>query len=339
MSDDKTAAHEASADELPVVIPAMEAMLTRLVCKIVESRDRSGGDRREDSLTRRMDALAPHKEGHDISKYIEKLEDDLKGLGCPHARWKMVLFQKLQSKSASGIAASVDRDRTSYDQLKALLIRALGTSLTTLGTKLTTEFASTTHTMSLQDSYLHHKAFIDSILMQCNTVDDLALFFARATYRASRPPTQRSMMDQWTINRLMLEPDKSSSGNSHSRQYRGSLSSSSNSTYECFKCHKLSHRAFECRSNVTNPGARAPPIDGSRFVEGFVNGAKCEIVPDTGAEITIVPGSLVYDDQLCEETVQVRGWDSNPVTLNTAVVDFRIDGKSFQCKVAVALAD
>ncbi len=32
----------------------------------------------------------------------------------------------------------------------------------------------------------------------------------------------------------------------------------------------------------------------SSYVEGFVNGTKCQIVPDTGAEITIVPGCLVY---------------------------------------------
>ncbi len=38
-----------------------------------------------------------------------------------------------------------------------------------------------------------------------------------------------------------------------------------------------------------------------------MNGTKCQIVPDTGAEITIVPGFFVYEHQLRDKKVQVSG--------------------------------
>jgi len=49
--------------------------------------------------------------------------------------------------------------------------------------------------------------------------------------------------------------------------------------------------------------------NGAPHVFGFVNGTKRKIVPDTGAEISIVPGCLVYGDQLTGEQVDVKGWN------------------------------
>ncbi len=407
MSDDESAGVAVTGALAVELSPVVEAVIERLVSKINTagpSHDRYGSDRYEEGLTRQINALAPHKDGFDISKYIRKLEADLRDIGCPTVRWKAVLFQKLQSKSASAIASTVDRDRTTYDELKALLIRSLGVSLTSLGSKLTTEFASTTRSMTPLESYVHLKNLNDSIMIQCKTMEELSLFVCCATYRASRPPVQRSLMDQWTFKSFndlhtfalsinASEPDRPSSSN-HGRQYRMN-SGNHIATYECFKCHKFGHRAFECRSNmsnVSNPSAKLPSIvcftchevghkspdcptkrsdnssnssdsrsengrklnvkrgrtyntswvavrDGSRHVEGYVNGTKCRIVPDTGAEITIVPGCLVYDDQLSDETVRVRGWDSEPVSLYTAVVDFVFNGKSFKSRVAVAHED
>ncbi len=87
-------------------------------------------------LTRQINSLAPHKDGVDIAKYMHKLEADLRDLGCPRRRWKIVLLQKLQSKTASSIVAGLDRDDTNYDQLKDILMDVLGSSLTSLGSKL-----------------------------------------------------------------------------------------------------------------------------------------------------------------------------------------------------------
>ncbi len=78
---------------------------------------------------------------------------------------------------------------------------------------------------------------------------------------------------------------------------------------------------------------------GAPYVTGFVNGSQCKIVPDTGAEISIVPGCLVYGDQLTGEQVDVKGWDGRPVTLDTAIVDFTFKGRTFSFRVAIAHVD
>ncbi len=75
--------------------------------------------------------------------------------------------------------------------------------------------------------------------------------------------------------------------------------------------------------------------EGASHVEGFVNGTKCQIVPDTGAEITIVPGCLVLEHQLTAEKVFVKGWKGVPELLHTAHIDFEFEGVKFQSIVAV----
>ena len=147
-------------------------------------------------LTRQINALAPHKDGDDISKYIRKLEADLRDIGCPRRRWKTILLQKLQSKTASCIVDGLDCDGTDYDQLKDILMEALGSSLTSLGIKLTSDFAGSTRSMNPLETYVHLKSIMDSVDMLCRSKDELLLFFACATYRASRPVAQRALMDQ-----------------------------------------------------------------------------------------------------------------------------------------------
>ncbi len=376
---------------------------------LVSSSSREGSGDAE--MSRQITALAPHKDGMDISKYITKLEADLTDIGCPQGRWRTILLQKLQSKSASAIVAGIDRETTDYSQLKEILIESLGSSLTGLGIKLTSDFANSTRSMNPLEKYVHLKSLTDSIAMQCSSVDELLLFVACATYRASCSPVQRSLMDQrefhtfrdlnkfaLSINTGELERQPNTSGRFNKfRSYP---------PRECFKCHKFGHRAFECRSsvsdcspptsspssgssgntvhaNVTNrppgivcytchePGHKSPDCptkrnsdgngdsgkragvrrnrtynlnwisvsNGSPSVVGFVNGSKCKIVPDTGAEISVVPGCLVYGDQLTGEKVNVKGWDGRPVTLDIAIVDFTIKGCSFNARVAVAHAD
>ncbi len=71
-------------------------------------------------------------------------------------------------------------------------------------------------------------------------------------------------------------------------------------------------------------------------MSGKVNGSTWDIVPDTGAQVTVVPGCLVYENQILPDTIEVRGATGVPVTLCTAVVDFDIEGRIFEQKVAVA---
>ncbi len=49
-------------------------------------------------LNRQINAMAPHKEGADIVKYIKKLEADLTDIGCPRARFKPFSFKSCSRK-------------------------------------------------------------------------------------------------------------------------------------------------------------------------------------------------------------------------------------------------
>ncbi len=355
-----------------------------------------GGD-----LTRQIAALAPHKDGTDIMKFIKKLEADLADLGCPRARYKTVLLQKLQSKTSIACVASIDRENTSYAELKELLIEGLGSSKTALGIKLIEDFSSATKSMNSLESYAYLKGLVDSVDMATVNKTEVLLFFTKAIFRASRPASQRMLMDAHEVgsfkdlNRVALsfqtaEPEtpvvRQNCSPNYSTGFRG---------IKCYVCHRFGHRAYDCRFKSNNeqgggvprvvcyscnePGHKVPECpyrnrtnggnnskfeskldnkkvdvkkgsrtynaslvavqEGASHVKGMVNGMDCLIVPDTGAEITIVPGCLVYENQLLDERVRVKGWNGMTKTLQTAEVDFEYGGKSFMSVVAVAHED
>ncbi len=352
-------------------------------------------------MSRDVRDLGHYKDDMDIGAYICKLEADLTDFGCPRLKWKMVLFSKIRTKKALDAISGLGREDCDYDRLRETLIKYLGAGRVALGAKLTPSFAHDTRSMSPLETYSHLKVLMESIQATCTSMDDLALFVMSVTYRASRSPTQRTLMDQCKISSIhdlhdfamSINPtgsDGTSGADRHSRSNR------SVGPGECFKCHKLGHRAYECRSNVSRPinsfNSRQPSIicytcqepghkspdcptkksdnngnssdgrsisgnkagvrnrktynthwvsvqNGAPHVSGFVNGTQCKIVPDTGAEISIVPGCLVFDNQLTGEMVVVKGWDGRPVNLETAVVYFTFKGRTFASRVAVAPKD
>ncbi len=71
-------------------------------------------------------------------------------------------------------------------------------------------------------------------------------------------------------------------------------------------------------------------------LSGKVNGEPCTITPDTGAEITLVPGHMVYESQLVDEFETIRGVTGEPTLVQCARVPVEFEGQSFEKLVAVA---
>ncbi len=128
MSDDECNAERGSAGSSTnpsAVNPEIHSLFREFFSEFSRSglvMDRPRDSSIDAGLTRQINALAPHKDGVDISKYIRKLEADLRDIGCQRQLWTTILLQKLQSKTASSIVAGLDRDGTDYDQLKDILM-------------------------------------------------------------------------------------------------------------------------------------------------------------------------------------------------------------------------
>ena len=146
-----------------------------------------------------------------------------------------------------------------------------------------------------------------------------------------------------------------SSSNNSSRQGAGSRGTQKPQGIVCYSSRVPGHKFTDCpHKNRGGDGTsdfkslsfrrgrgpyRANMAAVSRtatWVTGEVNEIECPIVPDTAAEITIVPNSLVYEGQVTGELVEVTDWQSSVAVLRTAIVLFHIPGKTFYDIVAVA---
>ena len=71
-------------------------------------------------------------------------------------------------------------------------------------------------------------------------------------------------------------------------------------------------------------------------IQGTVNGYKAEITIDTGAQITVVPGKFIYDDNLTGETIDILGVNGNPRSYQLARIPIVINNTEVEEEVAVA---
>ena len=60
-------------------------------------------------------------------------------------------------------------------------------------------------------------------------------------------------------------------------------------------------------------------------IQGTVNGHKAEIILDTGAQITVVPGKFIYDDNLTGKTVDILGINGRPMPYQIALIPISIN--------------
>ena len=81
--------------------------------------------------------------------------------------------------------------------------------------------------------------------------------------------------------------------------------------------------------------------DGTDYplIDGKVNGLACKFAPDTGAQITVVPDNLVFQDQVLEDTVVLRFGNGELERFPMAEVELQAESEPYRRKVAVAPVD
>ena len=117
----------------------------------------------------------------------------------------------------------------------------------------------------------------------------------------------------------------------------------------CFTCGEEGHKSPQCPKYVRNDkgqGKDAKPKPVKRIwrsqpkcamLEGRVNGHETSVLLDSGAAISVIPQSLVGDDQLTGGSVAVKPFGaSQPMLLPVASLSFKIGGLEWEERVAVA---
>ena len=74
-------------------------------------------------------------------------------------------------------------------------------------------------------------------------------------------------------------------------------------------------------------------------IKGLVNGHEADIILDTGAQVTVVPGKFVYSDNLTGETISILGVNGSPMPYQLASIPITLDDTTVQETVAVASED
>ena len=77
-------------------------------------------------------------------------------------------------------------------------------------------------------------------------------------------------------------------------------------------------------------------VDAVKSVKGIVNGYKADIILDTGAQITVVPGKYIYEDNLTGHTIDILGINGSPKPYQTATIPISINDTQVEETVAVA---
>ena len=73
--------------------------------------------------------------------------------------------------------------------------------------------------------------------------------------------------------------------------------------------------------------------------KGLVNGHEAEIILDTGAQVTVVPGKFIYTDNLTGNNISILGVNGSPRPYQTATIPITINNVTVEETVAVASED
>jgi len=134
----------------------------------------------------------------------------------------------------------------------------------------------------------------------------------------------------------------SGNGDATKTQYEPS---NANKGFKCYACGEEGHRSFNCPKKGNKPvnkdiktahvGSLLNTNKKRNLVKGLVNGIPTDILVDFGADIGLVPKSLVPESQLVGEQCRVTGVTQTERLYELADVPFQIHGKTLIKRVIV----
>ena len=123
-----------------------------------------------------------------------------------------------------------------------------------------------------------------------------------------------------------------------SRQHKSKLNTQDSSPQNSFTNKKQLYKDSGVKPRPTTVNWNQTTSTNSS-IQGLVNGHKASIIIDTGAQVTVVPGKFVYDDDLTGETVSILGVNGDLMPYQTATIPITLKDKTVYETVAVAPED
>ena len=104
------------------------------------------------------------------------------------------------------------------------------------------------------------------------------------------------------------------------------------------KYYKPTHKdaGVKSRSAIVNWSQTSDTVNS---IKGIINGHEADVVIDTGAQITVVPGKFIFSDNLTGETVSILGVNGDPMPYQTANIPITLRNKTVYETVPVAPED
>ncbi len=217
---------------------------------------------REKAIERRIEKFPNMKEGENVELYLQSFENELEQAGVAKEKWKSLVTVRLTPKVKQFVGDLQKDSKAGYTEIKTRILIKAGITPAEAGQQL---FNSTIDGMRGKSSgeYLQHlerllnrifdgaederdrMAMLMLAKIRSIVGDDFKLHLSNRKIRTMEDLS--SALEAWEIARGKLHHED---GYKHRRYV----------PLTCHKCHKVGHRAFQCRSGATDPVQQQPQV-------------------------------------------------------------------------------